>query len=358
MPAPLRRPGFLLTRSIGLLPQLALLGGCSVDVDLSAKSCPCAPGYTCDPVLNRCVSGPSCEPKIRVTGFAAAWSTSNTIHWTWEPQGESDDFLRYDLVVAETAEDLASRSGTARVFGPDVNPELGGYLLPRTGGTDDVVRGTLTDDLLPDTDYVGQLLAVDNELCAFTTDIVGKSTILELPDEVVIFRDDPPPGYAVPSGFGPVDDATGGGRHLEFRPGEDPECVSSGLVTCGQPLRYQDMDIDLGRISAGQFETAFFEFLVASNASIPSYYSLVWLWFDACADPARFRFQPYTIRSNDAYQRVQIPLRAFPNEGDGSALSHAVLDTEATGTPLCGFGIAGAWQLEATIRIDDIRVRF
>ena len=101
----------------------------------------------------------------------------------------------------------------------------------------------------------------------------------ELPDEVVLFRDDPPPGFALPDAFGPVDDATGGGRHLEFRPSDDPECVGSGLTTCGQPLRYQDMDLDLGRISAGQFETAFLEFLIASDASIPSYYSLAWLWF-------------------------------------------------------------------------------
>ena len=358
MPRPADRARVRWANATGSLVCAMSLGGCSVDVDLSGKHCPCGPGYTCDPVQNLCVTGPSCEPKIRVEDFQAAWSTSNAIYWTWDPQGLEEDFLRYEMVLAQTAEDLASRTGTVRVYSPDVNPELGGFTRPRTEGTNDVVRGTLTDEIQPATSYVGRLLAVDDDLCAFSTDIVGKGTTIELPDEVVIFRDDPPPGYPLPSSFGPVDDTTGGGRHLEFRPSEDPECAGEPDSTCGQPLRYQSMDLDLGAISRGQFEDAFLELRIASNASVHSYYSLVWLWFDDCADSGSFRFVPFTIRSTGDYQRLQIPLRAFPNDLDASPLTHAVLETDEAGTPLCGFGISGAWQLGSTIRIDDMRVRF
>lgn len=349
--------GVLSRQTVRSLLAATALAGCSVDADLSKKRCPCAAGYSCDPVQNVCVPGPSCDPKVRVNDFQAAWSTTNTIRWRWEPDGEADDFVRYEMVVAQSLEDLLSRSGSARVFGPDLNPELGSLLLPRTDGTEDYVRGTGTDELEPNTSYVGQLLVVDTELCAFSTDIVGKGTTPELPAEVLIFRDDPPPGYAAPDSFGPVDDSQGSGRHLEFRPGEDPECVASGDATCGQPLRYQDMNLDLGRISAGQFDTAFLEFLIASDASIPSYYSLTWLWFDDC-NQAQFRYVPYAIRSTDEYQRIQIPLAVFPQDGSDRLLTHADLETDAQGTPLCGFAIGGAWQLGATIRIDELRIRF
>ena len=79
--------------------------------------------------------------------------------------------------------------------------------------------------------------------------------------------------------------------------------------------------------------------------------------------PDKERYQPgdtatYTIRTTGEYQRVQIPLSVFPYDEGERLLSHADLDTDAQGTPLCGFGIGGAWQLGATIRIDELRVRF
>lgn len=340
-----------------MLLSLALsAAGCGIEpVDFGDKRCPCASGWSCDDAADRC-----CQPDVVVDDFRASWRTANTIRWQWVPRGDRARFVRYEVHLATRPADLGTDA--AVVFGPDDNPELGGFVLQRTGGADDLVTHTTTGGLEPSTAYVAQLVVVDAGSCPFRSDVAAASTSLDPPEEIVIFRDDPPPGSAMPPAFLPVADATGGGRHLEHRPDEDPECIMSGEGVCSQNLRYRDMGLDLSDISQGELaNTAFFEVSVASDAAVPSFFSRVWLSFDDCTHI--YRIEPFTIPADGEFRVLQYPLQELRDER-GVALTREVLDSSAGGSLLCEFCVGGIWGRRTTggaparVRVDEVRVRY
>ena len=221
-----------------LFVSLALgLPGCVVEpVDLSGKGCPCAPGFRCDEGADRCVrDGAECDALVTVEGFRAAWATANVIRWEWEPAGDREDFVRYEIEIAERVEDLGTER--ARVVDADENPELGSFVLPRTGGADDVVTHSATFAHAAEATHVAQLLVTDRAFCTFRSAMAGISTTLDPPEEIVLFRDArPDPGFAVPSQLSVVDDGSGN-FVTEHVPSRDAECVASGEGVCSQNLR-------------------------------------------------------------------------------------------------------------------------
>jgi len=340
-----------------------LLFGCSLDpVDLSDKQCPCAPGFQCDEASHRCVSsgGSDCTPAVVADGFRASWAAANVIRWEWEPMGTRERFVRYEVHVAERPEDLGT--DRAIVFGPEENPELGGYVLQRTGGADDVVTHTMTHGHAAATTFAARLVVIDTSLCEFRSEVAAIATSLAPPEEIVLFRDSDPAGTALPPAFLPVDDAGGGGgRHLEHRPDEDPECIMSGEGVCSQNLRWQNMGVDLSDVSEGEFaNTAFLEVSIANDGSVSSFFSRAWLSFADCA--INYRLEPFTIANTPEYRVMQIPLRVL---ADGAVtLTRDDLDPTTGGSALCGFNLGGQWARTtaggdaARVRIDEVRIRY
>lgn len=334
---------------LSILPLLPSLVGCGFkSVDLSGKECPCAPGFECDDATGLCVSSTgNCEPLVTATSFRARWSTANVVWWDWEPLGNRDDFVRYELHVAERPEDLGT--DRAIVFGPDDNPELGGFVLQRTRGADDIVTSTMTHDLEPNRTYAARLVAIDSAFCEFQSEVAAVSTTLDPPAEIVIFRDDIT-GSPFPRTISAVDGT------LEHVPDMDVECVMSGDTVCSQNLRLISLGLGLSHISPGEFaNTAFVEVSVSTDAAVHSFFSRVWLGFDA---GGTFQIEPFTIRANGEARVMQFPLTELANAG--TLLEHAV----ATSSPLEQFNLGGQWARRtpddqpARVRLDEIRIRY
>lgn len=312
-----------------LLALAALTSGCVVEpVDLTNRRCPCARGFTCLEATQTC-----CEPAVRAEGFQAAWATANVIRWEWQPVGDGDHLVRYELEVAERPEDLGT--DRARIITPDENPELGGFVLERTGGDGDVVTATMTFDHDPRTTYVGRLIATDTDFCPFRSEVAAISTTLDPPETIPLFRDRSSMGGPFPDSIAVVDDGMGGAR-LEHTPSRDPECVESGEGVCSQNLRWNGFDVPASAISQGEFaNTAMVEVQVANVTDTPSFYSRVWL---QVADRL-FRLEPFTYRNGPDYRTYQVPLHALV-DARGRALDHTFLAESR----LFEFNVGGQWS--------------
>jgi hypothetical protein len=346
--------------------------GCLIDASIEGKSCPCADGWVCDALTETCVRS-ACAPSLRVTALAPAWSTAHDVRWTWEPSGPGEAFLRYELWMAETKEDLAARSGSARSFGPPQTPELGTYAVPVAG---DPVTSTVVRGLEAATTYYTQLYVVDVAECAFASEVVARATGPEPQNAITLFGDAILPG-AETAPPAPVLQLVpdGGGALLEYAALDDPECnppdvpIEDVRATCGQPLRVRGFSLDVSedpdsptlvRLSNGHFADAYLEVRVQLNSPIPSWFSTVWLANDSCLpfEPPEsiFRFDGFTMPNTPEGVTLEIPLGVL--EGEAGLLSYADLDMQGSGAPLCGFAVGGLWHKTGVARVDDVKIRF
>jgi hypothetical protein len=345
---------------------LALGLGCIPDVSLEGKRCPCAEGYVCDALRDTCARS-ACTPALTIADFTASWATAHTIRWQWQPSGPSASFLRYELVVAESEADLASRQGSARVIGPEENEELGYHQFPVVGG---VVTVTEARDLVPDTIHYAQLYVVDVNQCGAASAVVARSTTPEPLGRIVLFDDEiPAGGYLVPGApaFALVADA--GGAHLAYDAAIDAECVPSTAdpedvrATCGQPLRVQEFAIEvardpaqpqLNRLTDQTFGSAYLELALAFESPIPAYYAVPWLALGACAEDAIYRFEALTVPLGE--HALEVPLAAMTSAS--GPLDYPAIDTQTDGTPVCGIAISAQWHKTSTLRIDSVAIRY
>lgn len=339
-----------------LLPLL-LLGACITPIDLTQKSCPCAAGFVCDLARDRCVDT-ACTGAVTAQGFRAEWSTANSILYRWTPMGDRTQLVRYELHVAETAEQLAT--APARIYGTRENPELASFTLPFTSGTEDVVNATVAWGLQPQHSYVAQLWAFDSSLCVFRTPAVAKSTRPDLPNEVVLFRDAlPPSGGLFPASYVVAPDDTGSGRHLEWVPNTDPVCAANPEGVCGENLRLTSLSVPLSAIRAGPFVDAILEFRVANEGTILGAFARTWLAFRGCGEI--FRLEPMVIAPSVEYRTLQVPLSGLSNGTRPLAAEDLAADG---GSPLCQFNVGGRFSRTAVdggstrIRVDDVRIRY
>lgn len=341
----------------------ALLGAgsaCSVDVSLEGKRCPCAEGYECDVAQDRCVQQ-VCEPTFTTSGFSAMWSTPNTIQYGWVPEGAAEDFLRYEIVVAENEADLVSRQGTARVIGPETHPELAFYLRPQGGVP---VDRTMVLDLAPGTFYVARLFATDIRQCAFASELLATRTSDAATAQIALFDDVIPSGaYALPPEGVVVEDG-----EIVYTPANDPLCApeEGADPVCGPPVRVQGLDVVLSQagpeapgLSGGTFARAFLEIRVRNEGEVHSHISEVSLWPDGCSDQdGIYELAGFTLAANETYQSIQVPLTELSRVGDGAPLTFGVLDVMAGGTSICGVAIGAQWNKAGRAVVDHMLVRY
>ncbi len=310
-----------------------VLSGCVIEpLELSDKECPCAEGYVCDASTNRCMTTATQDCKATVEGFRPVWSTANVIRWEWTPVGDPASFVRYELEIAETREQLGTDE--ARVIGAEENPELGAYRLPRTGSSQDVVTGTHSYDHDPNTSYVARLLVTDTSSCVFRSELGTKSTLLRPIDPFVLYSGPrPEPGSVVPTSVSVVEDGAGGFAS-EYRPGTDPACIEDGRGVCSENIEWRRLGVDVSALTEGQFTTTGSLEVVMTNATdAPSFYARVWLR----VDDVLYRYEPITIPPTR--RRLQVPLRELRDDA-GVPLSHEQLQT----APVDGVNLGGQWS--------------
>lgn len=350
-----------------VLSTLAI--ACVGELPLDGLSCPCVDGWVCDTATNTCVQTPagsggttsqggggaggtggmggSVTPGvIVVANLRADWTTPNTILWRWDPSEDNspDQLNAYEMVVGESEGDVAGRTGTARIFTVDENPELGRYLLPNTGAGD-VVAKTITDGHDPDTNYFAQLTAIDTASNTTTSNVAQGRTTLAASAEIVLFSEDPIGGFPLPSTF--VRTAGCGYQSDQCLQWVNDACDTT--EECWENLRRQGLNIDANAISQGSFSTtAFIELAVANGSSFPGFWSETWM----SVGGAFFAFNAWTIRSGGEYRVYQFPLRILTD--GGVALDR---DTLVAGG-IEGFRVGTSWEGAATIRVDEVRIRW
>ena len=312
-------------------PILLLLGCTVAPVDLSEKRCPCAEPLVCDESANRCVAAEGCDAAVRVEDFRAEWAAAHVIRWQWSPVGERADLVRYEIEVADDPADLGTSA--ARIIGPDENPELGGFVLPRTGGADDVVDFTLTYDHEAGTTYVARLLVTDTTFCTFRSEMAAISTTLDPPEEIVLYDGPrPDPGFPFPGDLQIVNE--GGAMVTEHVPSRDTECIDSGEGVCSQNIRWSGLAVGAMDISEGELANlALLEIDLDNATDTPSFFSRVWLQL---GEAGIFRLEPFTIAQGR--RTIQVPLRVLDDAG--RALSYADLQAQ----PIGEVNVGGQWS--------------
>jgi hypothetical protein len=334
-------------------------GGCVIDASLDGKRCPCSEGYVCDTGIDLCVRS-ECQPAFTVSDVRVEWSTPNTIYLRWTPQGLREDFLHYEILVAENEDDLRSESGSFRRLGPETSNEYIFYQRPQTG---DPMSGTFVRDLAPGTTYLLRVRATDTEDCSSGSAVVARRTNDSPGAEIVFFGDALVQGNVRPEvGTRIVD-----GR-IEYHPAEDPDCVPQPGADpqCGPPVGVQRMDIDLGQdplnprapgISGETFAGAFLEIAVASHGDFDSHPSEVSLFVGECFDDARnFELASFFLPASEQYVVLQVPLSFLTNEA-GEPLTYADIDTSVGGSTVCEFQVGAQWNKTGMGWIDYARVR-
>jgi hypothetical protein len=291
---------------------------------------------------------PACDGLVRVSGLHAQWSTPNAIRWTWTvDEGDVDALHEYRVVLGPTREDVETHSAATRTYAPADNPELAFLRLPGTTGLDPV-DGTITDELEPGTEYVARLVAIDNLGCASPSNVAIERTAPVANRSVALFRDELA-GHAFPIAFARVDDrarAFAGDAFLAYRSVDDPECASPQKM-CWQNLRIFDLAVPT-RLEQAYGKFAYLEFaLRARTVGTPFWSNIMLMYRDGWSS-----FDPWTVRPDDEWRLVQIPLRALRRDGE----TPPVEEVDAGG--ILGFGIGGAWGHGAEVDLDEIVVRY
>ncbi len=288
----------------------------------------------CDELVDRCVT---CLPEFRAEDFRGAWATPNVIRWEWTPTGDPSSFLRYELELAPTPDQLGTDA--ARIIDGTENPELGVYELARTENPGDVVVASHSYEHTPGTTYAGRLLVTDRNLCTFRSEFDVITTAIEPTERIVLYDGPrPDPGNEVPLGELVIVD-TADGPVSEHVPSRDPECVSSGETICSQNIGWRDLDVSASRISAGSFANpvsgAFLEMELTNDTDTPTYYARIRLRLGSAS--TYHSFAPITVPNGTRPRVHQLPLRVL---SDGSPLTHQDLQDEL----ITAVGAGGQWS--------------
>jgi len=370
----------------GTLALALGLAACIPDLDISGKPCPCAPGFYCD--LDRCVPGeappdagqdagpavhdsgtetedagrPDAGPpegRIRVRDLRADWQTPNSIHWSWSTEGMEDledDFDTLVLVIAESEEDLASETGTARRIDEEERPSLGLWTRLRTCGDNDRVLSVYTDRHTPDTRYFAQLIAIDRRGHRSRSNVAPATTTPAPIGEVVLFSDARPRGYPLPGEIVLSSEAPyRTTNHLLYEhascPPPSPECPQPPGF-CYENIRWQDMRAGALPISGGSFGLAYLEMAVAFEAGEASTWSNIGLHLREGTSFEVWKIEPFVLRAGTTYDLIQVPLHALTRSDMSLEFEH--LSTRE----LDGFRVGGFLSAGARVRVDEVAIRW
>lgn len=348
------------------MPLLGFLAGCSLpEVDYTTKTCSvssdCPPAWSCDPVRGRCADtrgeDPGCAPAFTPSDLRVAWTTPNTIRWQWQPPSDGSRFGRYELWIGLGDPAGMDATGADTIWTSQQNAELGKYILPHTGGGDDLVRGTVTDGLTEETLYWGHLRAYDDAGCpsisAAVTATTGDRPLPGAPPggrEIVLFEGAAELATAV---LDPPE------LQLLSEPGvgygDDEACLAFDQpVLPFTNLQVTELDVDLSVIGHDVATTAYWEVAVAVPST--SYWSQLYLVLgaDPSAQPLDFvRFEPYTFSAGPGYRLLQVPLHAMTSD-----LSGAPPTKDDLSQHLSAFVVGGSFESGQQVRIDHVSIRW
>ncbi len=282
---------------------------------------------------------------IAVGELSAAWATPEQVRWQWRAEGPPDALRAFELTTCARERDVID--GTApgcRVFTHRDNPELGHFLLPRTGGVEPVVA-TTTDGHPPEREVFARLCAIDTAGLRSCSETAGVLTAVAPIDAITIFDEERPRGFPLPDELQLAEDAPfRGARHLQFI----SRCASED---CYANLRWQGLDVGLDRLGPGSVATtAYLELAVAVDGGSTSWWSQLRLWYGDVPIDDVVHFAPFALRRDGRYRVLQVPLRVFAGRG-GAAVDTAM-------TRLHEFGLGGWWPAGAVVRIDEVRIRW
>jgi len=285
---------------------------------------------------------------IQVSQLGVIWSTPNTIRWRWKADGQAARFKAYTLVVAASEADVLGRGPSARVWTAVDNPELGQFTLPNTSANDPVLS-TITDLHQPDTTYHAQLIATDVDGRTSTSQVATGRTIPPSKNQQVLFTEQNTAGYSIPASLQYTKDSSKayqGSYYYSYL-----SSCTGGETQCFENLRRQGLAISLASISAQDLaSTAYYEVAVACQGA-PSYWSQARLMFGASGNATLWLNGGWTLRCDDAYRLLQIPLRFFDNAGQPLPVSEL-------GRNLYEFNVGGDWSDGARVRVDEVRIRW
>jgi hypothetical protein len=327
-----------------VIATLALgAGGCFFgELDYEGKTCSgegCAPGWTCAGTASiRNESACAFQPQ----GVRIAWTTPHTIRWEWDPPENLGGFGSYRLRVGQGAG--PESGGEVREITGDENPELRWARIPRAEA-DDRIRGTISVGHESETQYWGQLLAIDNEGCTWSSPTLTATTQLEPPldqEALVVFRD-VPMGWVLPDDVDedpPAELSFDGSPYLSWTAGDD----SSGEnVKLG-------VHLPLTELGNAVQDTAFIQAAVALDQSNHSYWTRVGLARGEGNDDLHSNFEPFTLSADGTYHIVEIPIRAMgPKDGIPLSSEHTVYSFKFGCSP---------FEPGAVVRIDEVLIRW
>lgn len=284
------------------------------------------------------------DAAVQVAELEAEWATPNAVRWRWHAEGRADALRDYQLVTGPSEADVLAASERCRVFTRADNPELGHFLLPRTGGEDPVLA-TITDEHAPDTLVFAQLVAIDTAGRRATSNVASVHTAAKPVAEIVVFDDERPHGFPMPALALSTARPFAGTHHLQFvSECTPPECFAN--------LRWQDLRVPLVGLTAGDYATtAYLELAVAVDGAATSWWSQLRVWYDGRSLERVGHFNSFALRTDGEYRVLQVPLRAFrfaPGTDGATELGHGLFE----------LGLGGWWPPGALVRIDEVRIRW
>jgi len=351
-----------------------LVASCIFDPSLENLPCPCKEGWHCDPFSETCVEN-TCEPKVVVKGLTANWAAPHSIYWTWTFEGAASDFLKYELVLAENEEDLKTRTGTAKVYDAESNPELGVYEIPYS---DAVVQSSVTRELEPLTSYLALLYVTDVNRCESSTMIVEKKTAPATLSEIVVVGEGPQPaGSRARPDPGASFEPVGGTFRIHYDGEADSGCLEpppgeQSKPTCGQPVGIDGLSLDVTSanpgIDAAGFNDAYLEVEVeVVNSPTPLWFGWIRLLTNSCGEQDRYSFASDDMvvpNINGKRTLLEAPFNQLTNyrEVDGAGIEtpfeFRMIDPASGGTPICGINVGGQKHKDGDLVIHKARIVF
>ncbi|MAQ15141.1 MAG: hypothetical protein CMN30_10165 [Sandaracinus sp.] len=351
-----------------VLLSVALAGtsACVLEpLSLEGASCPCAPGWICDPATDTCVQGSlgrcSAEGSLTLTDLRTEWVTASQARLVWDAEG-LEELFEYEVEIAASEEALLAGELLAVVTSHE-NPELARNRLLNANGGDPVVATTLTG-LDPDTTYRARVVAEDTGGIFSCSPTVGLRTDPEPSRETPLTaetRDGARPRPTCVTYEDDPDGAASGDRYWQWvarcadtADGPLSVCVDPAEVapTCWENIRIESLSYDFA-LSDGRFQGAFLELSVAIEGSEHGYWAQIGVSTvdEAGTGQAFYSRGGLTLAADGEYHRYQFPLREMGGPGGG-------LDAAALNRGLRSFRVGTEWETGAVIRIDDAAIRW
>lgn len=338
-----------------MLVVAVLAGACSIPpLEPTGRACPCVEGWTCNRSRGVCERGTG--GVVVVSNLRAAWTTAHTVRWEWDADGFYTSLRQpiassYGLFVGRTREEVERR---ATLWSATRNPELA---FNRSGYP---VRATITDEHPPDSDVWAQVLAIDKDGKESLSEPARARTTPAPAAGTVVFGDSLPPGAAVNPPWLTVRNEAGLCRGGACLAGTTPPGCTDTAEGCGDNIQFLRLNMTVPAFSRERFErTAVLEFAIATNSAAPPHSSWVWIDFGG----VMCRLDRLSLRNDDRYHVVQLPLRMF--RCNDRPLTFEALDAwrMPPGDPRSPLGLRAIninvrVTSGTTVRLDDVALRW